>query len=531
MRVLVVEDEVRMRGQAADLQEHNAGGGVAVPRTSDEVARLAGPSMPFLAGCTARSTGNAPSSRTRATNFAPCWQYSEASWNLPAVPAAAGRNSRPPSRSQPGRQTASSSWPRRCSSLGTQAANAPRRGQAFDLAEVARGAIRSATPSAGTAGVRLAGSGPKSVPVFGHLERIRQAIDNLIANAVRLSPSGATVTVRHGVDGQFATLAVTDEGPGFASDNVQLQQGDRAARILARPARARRTEPPSPRWWAAVVSLRPPIAARSNPASSVLPRLPESRVAGWRLVDLLRQHEIAESGHRILNPLADEKLMLVGELCRLRPGQRQLDLACGKGEMLCRWSETFQITGLGVDISATFVAAARERAAELRVDRRVEFVEADASIVLRHGDPFDVVSCIGATSIGGGLAGTVELMRPMLKPDGLMLIGEPFWRNEPTVAALDALGVAGEQFVSLAGTLDRFEACGMSLVELVAADADSWDRYIAGQWWTVDRWLTTNPHHADAVHMREYLTRSRRAHLQYGRANLGWAVFVLRPVG
>ncbi|MFC7099113.1 hypothetical protein ACFQQB_00515 [Nonomuraea rubra] len=44
----------------------------------------------------------------------------------------------------------------------------------------------------------------------------------------------------------------------------------------------------------------------------------------------LRFHEIAESGHRILNPLTDDKLNLLGEICDFAPGTRILDLACGK---------------------------------------------------------------------------------------------------------------------------------------------------------------------------------------------------------
>src|SRR4051812_28210942 len=80
-------------------------------------------------------------------------------------------------------------------------------------------------------------------------------------------------------------------------------------------------------------------------------------------MNLLEQHEIAESSHRILNPFTEEKLMLLGEVCRLRPGMRHLDLASGKGELLCRWSATYGIEGLGVDISSVFVSAARERAA------------------------------------------------------------------------------------------------------------------------------------------------------------------------
>ena len=112
-----------------------------------------------------------------------------------------------------------------------------------------------------------------------------------------------------------------------------------------------------------------------------------------RCVNTLQQHEISESSHRILNAFTDEKLMLLGEICRLRPGQQQLDLASGKGEMLCRWAERFGTGGLGVDISDVFVPAARARATELGVDDRVRFVHADASTFVAEPAAYDVVSC------------------------------------------------------------------------------------------------------------------------------------------
>jgi len=65
---------------------------------------------------------------------------------------------------------------------------------------------------------------------------------------------------------------------------------------------------------------------------------------------LLRFHEIAETYHRILNPFTEEQLMLLGEICRLHPGMKQLDLACGKAEMLCRWAQKYGIIGVGVPI-------------------------------------------------------------------------------------------------------------------------------------------------------------------------------------
>jgi hypothetical protein len=245
-------------------------------------------------------------------------------------------------------------------------------------------------------------------------------------------------------------------------------------------------------------------------------------------MDVLAKREIAEAEHRILNPFTDEKLMLLGELCRLAPGARQLDLACGKGEMLCRWAARFGVAGHGVDISSVFLAAARSRAAELRVADRVSFEQADAAAAVPAHASFDVVSCIGATWIGGGLTGTIDLMRPAVRADGLVLVGEPYWKRPPPAEASRALGLPGDDWASLDGTLDRFEAAGAELVEMVLADGDSWDRYEASQWWTVERWLRENPGHPDAGEMREYLVSSRRSHLRYQRRYLGWGVFVLR---
>ena len=245
-------------------------------------------------------------------------------------------------------------------------------------------------------------------------------------------------------------------------------------------------------------------------------------------MNIIEQHEIAEAEHRILNPFTDDKLMLLGAVCRLGHGQRQLDLGCGKGEMLARWAQRFGTSGVGVDISDVFLDAARRRAGELGVADRLEFVRADAGAYDAEPEAFDVVSCIGATWVGGGLAGTLALMRRALRPGGLVLVGEPFWHLPPPEEALAALECGPDDFTSLGGTLDRFEAAGLELVEMVLADDDSWDRYAAGQWWTIDQWLRT--HHDDprAEEMHDLLVAWRRAHLEYGRRYLGWGIFVLR---
>lgn len=246
------------------------------------------------------------------------------------------------------------------------------------------------------------------------------------------------------------------------------------------------------------------------------------------LEELIRLHEIAEADNIILDPITESQLDLLGRICRLRPGQRQLDLACGKGEMLCRWSRDFGISGIGVDLSRVFLAAARDRASELGVVDRVEFFEHDAATYQAEPHSFDVVSCVGATWIGNGLAGTIDLMRPSLRDGGLLLVGEPFWNERPPTEAHEALGVGVDDFVSLAQTADRFAAAGLELVEMVLANLDGWDRYVAKHWWAVERWLSEHPGHPDAEAVRQFRATERAGHLAYGRRYLGWGVFVLK---
>ncbi|MEU4835911.1 methyltransferase domain-containing protein [Streptosporangium sp. NPDC023615] len=244
----------------------------------------------------------------------------------------------------------------------------------------------------------------------------------------------------------------------------------------------------------------------------------------------LRFHEIAEGRRRILNPITDAKLDLLGEVARLRPGMRQLDLASGKGEMLCRWAAAHGVEGVGVDISHVFHAAAVARAVELGVEDKVRFERAEAARYAAgvKGADYDLVSCIGATWIGGGLTGTLGLMLPALAEDGTLLVGEPYWIDEPPPEAYEALGMGPGEFTSLGGTLERFESCGVELAEMVLADGDGWDRYMASQWWSLADHLAAEPADPEADEIQEFLDRARSSHLRYGRRYLGWGVFVLR---
>jgi SAM-dependent methyltransferase len=248
----------------------------------------------------------------------------------------------------------------------------------------------------------------------------------------------------------------------------------------------------------------------------------------------LQFFEIAEANHRIQNPIPEAKLLLLGDVCDVSADTEVLDLACGKGELLCQWASRHGAVGTGVDVSDVFLSAARTRAADLGVGDRLTFVREDAATYPVTDHDADVVSCLGASWIGDGLLGTLELLaRAARDESSLLLVGEPYWTEDPPADAVRALADGDrDRFGTLPELLDRVQAGGFDLVEMVLANGDTWDRYQARQWKTVDEWLRAQPEGTDAAvdaeELRAWRDQRRREYLTYGRTYFGWGAFVLR---
>lgn len=108
------------------------------------------------------------------------------------------------------------------SSRSAQVSLEPR---SIDAREVVLAAVEAMIPRADGRGISVDVSGLEEARVWADPLRLRQVVDNLLANAITYNHEGGTVFMRTGTDGSSSWISVRDTGPGVsAADRAQLFQ-------------------------------------------------------------------------------------------------------------------------------------------------------------------------------------------------------------------------------------------------------------------------------------------------------------------
>jgi two-component system, OmpR family, sensor kinase len=209
----------RMRREVASLSARDSSAGVQVPRTRDELAALAGTMNELLArlhAALARQRGFvADASHELRTPLAV----------LGAELELAGR----PGRSREDLAEAVASADDEVARLTrltndllmlarSDEGSLPVRPGPTRVRELLERSAERVAARAAAAGVSCAVDAPAGLLAQLDEDRVRQAVDNLIDNALRFAPAGTQISISGRVSGTGLVIEVADAGPGFPAD-------------------------------------------------------------------------------------------------------------------------------------------------------------------------------------------------------------------------------------------------------------------------------------------------------------------------
>jgi len=241
-------------------------------------------------------------------------------------------------------------------------------------------------------------------------------------------------------------------------------------------------------------------------------------------MDFFELVEISTRHLELTSPAAPEKLWTIGQYLGLDDLSRVIDFGCGYGRSLALWAKDFGVSGIGVEIHTFLCQRAKERMVESGLADRVEIVCANALDYLVEPGVFDVAACLGATFIWGGYHAALQEMKKSLRPDGKIVVGEPYYTKENVPEELIKFeGDLHTEHQLMGITRDE----GLDVEFVVRASRDDWDRYVSASWYSLIRWIDANPDHPERQYVIDHLHKKQDMYNRYQREYEGWVLYIL----
>ena len=244
-------------------------------------------------------------------------------------------------------------------------------------------------------------------------------------------------------------------------------------------------------------------------------------------MDMWKYFGITHTDHTVMNPMSLAKTKELIDLLRLPDGGRVLDVACGKAEFLCLVAQRYEVTGTGIELSPFTFEEARTNVAARQLTNRIELLNMDGGkYESERQKSLDMASCIGASWVYQGHKGTLDALKNMVKPGGLVLAGEPFWKVPPEPEYLELTEQEAGAYGSHASNVQTGVDLGLTFLYAIVSSKDDWDRYEGLQLQAAERYAAAHPDDPDTEALLTTMRKNRDAYLRWGRDCLGWAIYL-----
>lgn len=247
-------------------------------------------------------------------------------------------------------------------------------------------------------------------------------------------------------------------------------------------------------------------------------------------LDSAAYYHIAYESHAIMNPLSDERFLLLASQCGLDKSSRVLDVGSGNGWssfLLCR---TYGCHSTQVDVSSQWTARARALFEEESMSACTEIHCMDANAFYYHDASYDVVLCLGTALVFGGFELALQRLSRAVSADGYIIIGEPSAEATLPKRYREFLDACAWEVHPSRQLLRSIDDCGLEMLWTLRSTHDEWDRYMSMQWKAISDRARANPGDAQLQDFLEWVRDEQETYLRHQRHYVDWNVFLLRPI-
>ncbi|MDM5225085.1 class I SAM-dependent methyltransferase [Cytobacillus sp. NJ13] len=247
-------------------------------------------------------------------------------------------------------------------------------------------------------------------------------------------------------------------------------------------------------------------------------------------MDRNRYSAIAHQNHTFYNPINPTKIDKVIELLSLKENDKVIDIGAGKGEILLRIIERYRSKCIAIEKYSDFTEQLQVNAKNRGVLKNIEIITEDAKVAIKTiNEKFNAAICIGSTHALGGLHETLDTLSKCVNKGGYVLIGEGYWKKQPSKEYLEALGGAEEsELLSHSENVKVGEKLGLIPLWSYTTNDDEWDEY---EWlfaMSIENYCYEHPDDPDRDAMLQKIRTWRSSYLKWGRDTLGFGIYLFR---
>ena len=229
------------------------------------------------------------------------------------------------------------------------------------------------------------------------------------------------------------------------------------------------------------------------------------------------------------NPISEEKLDEMLRLLQVSSSDLIIDIGGGSGAVLLKMITKSKAKGILIEKNEKLLKRCREKSSWLIDSGKLVLVANDAKKYLSdlQRGSVDCFVCIGATYALGGYIEAITLLKPYLKKGGFLLVGEEYWKQEPPAQYLEILGGTASDSRYHYQNIEVADEQDLTYLYSHVASEDEWNRF-EGIYFLEEELKANTLSESERKKHLTNLRRFRRAQYRYGRATMGFGLYLFR---